>query len=187
MLFGCLMALLVWSVFQIFFPSGPVQNTIFSLLGSILFSAYIVYDTDNLIQRKYRLMASLSACVCFDEHCASAARRCCDQRCHWQCQQTYVACCFCCPVNCSMDAPWSCFCHGNSAGKACRPSYIAADRASASSCTAQLQINSSGQQLSAFVTAGFDLDQYIWASVTLYLDIINLFLKILQLLNGRRD
>ena len=35
--------------------------------------------------------------------------------------------------------------------------------------------------------AGFDLDQYIWASVTLYLDIINLFLKILQLLNGRRD
>lgn len=36
-------------------------------------------------------------------------------------------------------------------------------------------------------SAGFDLDQYIWASVTLYLDIINLFLKILQLLNGRRD
>ncbi len=52
MLFGCLMALLVWSVFQIFLPPGPVQNTIFSLLGSILFSAYIVYDTDNLIQRK---------------------------------------------------------------------------------------------------------------------------------------
>ena len=46
------MALLVWTVFQIFFPPGPVQNTIFSLLGSILFSAYIVYDTDNLIQRK---------------------------------------------------------------------------------------------------------------------------------------
>ena len=54
MLFGCLMALLVWSLFQIFFPPGPVQNTIFSLLGSILFSAYIVYDTDNLIQRKYK-------------------------------------------------------------------------------------------------------------------------------------
>lgn len=52
MLFGCLMALIVWSVFQIFLPPGPVQNTIFSLLGSILFSAYIVYDTDNLIQRK---------------------------------------------------------------------------------------------------------------------------------------
>ena len=46
------MALIVWSIFQIFLPPGPVQNTIFSLLGSILFSAYIVYDTDNLIQRK---------------------------------------------------------------------------------------------------------------------------------------
>ncbi len=52
MLFGCLMAFMVWSVFQIFLPPGPVQNTIFSLLGSILFSAYIVYDTDNLIQSK---------------------------------------------------------------------------------------------------------------------------------------
>lgn len=58
MLFGCLMALLVWSVFQIFLPPGPVQNTIFSLLGSILFSAYIVYDTDNLIQRKPPLLLS---------------------------------------------------------------------------------------------------------------------------------
>ena len=58
MLFGCLMALLVWSVFQIFLPPGPVQNTIFSLLGSILFSAYIVYDTDNLIQRKLPLLLS---------------------------------------------------------------------------------------------------------------------------------
>ena len=46
------MALLVWSIFQIFLPPGPVQNTILSLLGSILFSAYIVYDTDNLIQRE---------------------------------------------------------------------------------------------------------------------------------------
>ena len=53
---------------------------------------------------------------------------------------------------------------------------------------AQLSCKSIHQaSLSAFVTAGFDLDQYIWASVTLYLDIINLFLKILQLLNGRRD
>ncbi len=58
MLFGCLMALLVWSIFQIFLPPGPVQNTIFSLLGSILFSAYIVYDTDNLIQRKLPLLLS---------------------------------------------------------------------------------------------------------------------------------
>ncbi len=32
----------------------------------------------------------------------------------------------------------------------------------------------------------YDLDEYIWASVNLYLDIINLFLKILQLLSDRR-
>lgn len=32
----------------------------------------------------------------------------------------------------------------------------------------------------------YDLDQYIWAAVGLYLDIINLFLRLLQLLNGGR-
>ena len=32
----------------------------------------------------------------------------------------------------------------------------------------------------------YELDQYIWAAVHLYLDIINLFLKMLQLLNGGR-
>ncbi len=90
MLFGCLMALLVWTIFQIFLPPGPVQNTIFSLLGSILFSAYIVYDTDNLIQRKlswllscltaWLLLLSLHAicmpaiCTCWEAHlCVSVA------------------------------------------------------------------------------------------------------------------
>ena len=67
MLFGCLMALLVWSVFQIFLPPGPVQNTIFSLLGSILFSAYIVYDTDNLIQSKPPLLLSSLVAVLFEK------------------------------------------------------------------------------------------------------------------------
>ena len=71
MLFGCLMALLVWSLFQMFLPPGPVQNTIFSLLGSILFSAYIVYDTDNLIQRK---CFSGLICTCFCV-CAGAVPR----------------------------------------------------------------------------------------------------------------
>lgn len=42
-----------------FLPPGPIQSTIFSLLGAILFSAYIVYDTDNLIQ---------SALACLHEH-----------------------------------------------------------------------------------------------------------------------
>lgn len=59
MLFSCLMALLVWTLFQMFFPPGPIQNTIFSLLGAILFSAYIVYDTDNLIQSEFYLDDSI--------------------------------------------------------------------------------------------------------------------------------
>lgn len=84
LLFNCLLALVIWSFFQLFFPPGPVQQTIFGLLGAILFSAYIVLDTDNLIQR-------------------------------------------------------------------------------------------------------YDLDQYIWAAVSLYLDILNLFLKVLQLMGNRRD
>lgn len=37
MLWGCLLAMVVWSVIQIFFPPGPVGRTIFSLLGAILF------------------------------------------------------------------------------------------------------------------------------------------------------
>ncbi len=31
------------------------------------------------------------------------------------------------------------------------------------------------------------LDEYVWASVSLYLDIINLFLQILRLLGDRRE
>ena len=31
----------------------------------------------------------------------------------------------------------------------------------------------------------YDLDQYIWAAVNLYLDIINLFLRLLQLMSRR--
>lgn len=51
MLWGCLMAMIVWSVVQIFWPPGPVGRTIFSLLGALLFSAYLVFDTQLLIQR----------------------------------------------------------------------------------------------------------------------------------------
>jgi FtsH-binding integral membrane protein len=81
MLFVALLSLVGWSFFQVFFPAGPIQRTIFALFGTIIFSGYIVFDTHMLIEK-------------------------------------------------------------------------------------------------------YDLDEYIWASVNLYLDIINLFLKILQLLNG---
>ncbi|KAK1257424.1 BI1-like protein [Acorus gramineus] len=34
-----------------FFPLGPTSVAIFGGLGAILFAAYLVYDTDNLIKR----------------------------------------------------------------------------------------------------------------------------------------
>lgn len=76
--------LVIWGFFQMFLPVGPIGRTIFALIGAVVFSGYIVFDTHLLIAR-------------------------------------------------------------------------------------------------------FDLDDYIWASVQLYLDIINLFLKILQLLGNRND
>jgi FtsH-binding integral membrane protein len=79
-LLASLFALVAWSFIQIFFPVGPVGETIFSLFGAVIFSGCVVFDTANLIKN-------------------------------------------------------------------------------------------------------YDLDQYVWASVNLYLDILNLFLKILQMLN----
>lgn len=73
--------LVIWGFFQLFFPVGPVGRTVYALIGAVVFSGYIVFDTHLLIAR-------------------------------------------------------------------------------------------------------FDLDDYIWASVQLYLDIINLFLKILQVRIG---
>eukprot|EP00891_Asterochloris_glomerata_P008634 jgi/Astpho2/8634/e_gw1.00126.46.1_t len=83
-LFSGLMGLFFWGFFQIFFPMGPIGETIFAGLGALIFAGYIVFDTGNLIQR-------------------------------------------------------------------------------------------------------YDMDEYIWAALALYLDIINLFIRILQLLNGRRE
>ncbi|XP_024522064.1 BI1-like protein isoform X1 [Selaginella moellendorffii] len=37
--------------FQIFFPLGPVSGTIFAAITTVIFSAYIIYDTENLIRR----------------------------------------------------------------------------------------------------------------------------------------
>lgn len=84
MLFGCLMAVFVWGILQIFFPPGPVGRTIYSLVVAVLFCGYIVFDTHMLMERH-------------------------------------------------------------------------------------------------------SLDEYVWASVSLYLDIINLFLQILRLLGDRRE
>ena len=36
---------------QMFFPLGPTANAIYDAIGAMIFSGYIVYDTDNLIKR----------------------------------------------------------------------------------------------------------------------------------------
>jgi len=46
-----LLVLIAWGFLQIFFPMGHVSRTIFAALGALLFSVYIVYDTENLIKR----------------------------------------------------------------------------------------------------------------------------------------
>lgn len=51
MLSSALMVLILFSFIQAVFPLGSLSVTIYGALGSILFSFYIVYDTDNLIKR----------------------------------------------------------------------------------------------------------------------------------------
>ena len=43
----------MWSFLQLVLGSylGPASRTIFALLGALVFSAYIVLDTENLIAR----------------------------------------------------------------------------------------------------------------------------------------
>ncbi|KAM0954259.1 hypothetical protein DsansV1_C01g0009101 [Dioscorea sansibarensis] len=50
-LFAGLMVLLLTSFIQIFFPLGSASVAIVGGFGALLFSAYLVYDTDNLIKR----------------------------------------------------------------------------------------------------------------------------------------
>lgn len=50
-LFAGLMVLLLTSFIQVFFPIGPTSVAIFGGLGALVFSAFLVYDTDNLIKR----------------------------------------------------------------------------------------------------------------------------------------
>ncbi|XP_030456697.1 protein LIFEGUARD 4-like [Syzygium oleosum] len=50
-LFASLLVLLVFTLIQIFFPLGKLSTMIHGCLGAIVFAAYIVYDTGNLIKR----------------------------------------------------------------------------------------------------------------------------------------
>lgn len=50
-LFAAVLVLLVFGLIQILFPLGKISVMIYGGLGAIIFSGYIIYDTDNLIKR----------------------------------------------------------------------------------------------------------------------------------------
>lgn len=50
-LFAAMMVLFFFSLIQIIFPLGKTSTMIFGGLAALIFSAYIVYDTDEIIKR----------------------------------------------------------------------------------------------------------------------------------------
>ncbi|OAY72934.1 BI1-like protein [Ananas comosus] len=50
-LFAAVLVLLVFSLIQILFPLGKISVMIYGGLAAVIFSGYVVYDTDNLIKR----------------------------------------------------------------------------------------------------------------------------------------
>ncbi|KAG8389306.1 hypothetical protein BUALT_Bualt02G0215700 [Buddleja alternifolia] len=51
LLLSTLVVLIMFIFFQIFFPKGKVSQILYSGLYAIIFSAFIIYDTDTLIKR----------------------------------------------------------------------------------------------------------------------------------------
>lgn len=50
-LFGAVFVLILFALIQMLFPLGKISVMIYGCLASIIFSGYIIYDTDNLIKR----------------------------------------------------------------------------------------------------------------------------------------
>ncbi|MCO5575519.1 hypothetical protein L7F22_029320 [Adiantum nelumboides] len=50
-LFASLMIIIVFIIIQVFFPLGRLSHMIIGGIASLIFSGYIIYDTDNLIKR----------------------------------------------------------------------------------------------------------------------------------------
>ncbi|XP_010279039.2 PREDICTED: BI1-like protein, partial [Nelumbo nucifera] len=50
-LFASLLVLVLTGFIQMFFPLGPTSVAIYGAIGAMIFSGYLVYDTDNLIKR----------------------------------------------------------------------------------------------------------------------------------------
>ncbi|KAF8394473.1 hypothetical protein HHK36_020681 [Tetracentron sinense] len=50
-LFSSLIVLILTGFIQMFFPLGPTSVAVYGAFSAMVFSAYLVYDTDNLIKR----------------------------------------------------------------------------------------------------------------------------------------
>ncbi|CAK9147017.1 unnamed protein product [Ilex paraguariensis] len=50
-LFAAILTLMLFALFQILLPMGRISVTIYGCLASLVFCAFIIYDTDNLIKR----------------------------------------------------------------------------------------------------------------------------------------
>ncbi|XP_057823656.1 protein LIFEGUARD 2 [Cryptomeria japonica] len=50
-LFSAVIVLFLFAIIQAFFPLGKISVMIYGVLASLIFSGYIIYDTDNLIKR----------------------------------------------------------------------------------------------------------------------------------------
>ncbi|KAK3042205.1 hypothetical protein RJ639_001325, partial [Escallonia herrerae] len=50
-LFTSLLMLIAFALIQIFIPLGKLGHTIYGCIGALIFSGFIIYDTDNLIKR----------------------------------------------------------------------------------------------------------------------------------------
>lgn len=48
-LFAMVNALVIGSLLRVFFPFGPVMDTVWAVLGALVFSLYIIFDTFLLI------------------------------------------------------------------------------------------------------------------------------------------
>lgn len=58
---------LAFGILRMFFPMGGRMNLIYGCLGSLLFSVFIIYDTDNLIKRfDYDEYFQAAACLYLD-------------------------------------------------------------------------------------------------------------------------
>nr|CAD1819814.1 unnamed protein product [Ananas comosus var. bracteatus] len=48
---AALLVLMIYCLIQIFIPLGKIGSTIYGCIAAIVFSGFIIYDTDNLIKR----------------------------------------------------------------------------------------------------------------------------------------